>query len=610
VFRAQARFERCTVTNDLIRGLPGLLKVFMFDQTSVTRRRRAGLASCWIAVVLFCVGFADAEAIKGARPPTAAAGTVGRNGTIEPAVFRPSTGTWYILSSSTTQIYQWGLSSDVPVPGDYDGDGKTDVAVFRPTTGQWFILTSSSNYMACIVVSWGVSTDIPLQGDYDGDGKADPAVYRPSTGQWFVLKSSTSYTTNLAVSWGLSTDVPLQGDYDGDGQADPAVFRPSTGAWYFLKSSTAYTASGAVSWGLSTDVPVPADYDGDGKTDPAVYRPSTGEWFVLNSSTNYLTSGTAIWGLSTDTLVPGDYDGDGKADPAVYRPSTGQWFFLKSSTGYTSWGSYQWGASTDIPVSMTIVPKPAGGSPVVVTWNIENIYSESHSRTAMDYLTAVSPTPDVIVIQEAYKDYFAAFLDELQRRTGKIWYGAFSTHCLPGGWNGSVCTMPSSEGVGIFSTYAIAESSTTLFPFADCWESARAGLRAALDVNGMTLQVFALHLQTGGCSDVMQERYESMAMFKQWASQYSTPQIVGGDFNADPDQIVTAAGMSGNFVDSWAVVGTGRGLTAFTPAPTMKLDYLFADSSGKAQPQWSTVVTSPGTFSDHYPVAAAFAIRP
>jgi hypothetical protein len=58
---------------------------------------------------------------------------------------------------------------------------------------------------------WGAATDIPVPGDYDGDGRTDLAVWRASSGTWYILKSSDnySYSTYLGIQWGNDTDVPL-----------------------------------------------------------------------------------------------------------------------------------------------------------------------------------------------------------------------------------------------------------------------------------------------------------------------------------------------------------------------------------------------------------------
>ena len=253
----------------------------------------------------------------------------------------------------------------------------------------------------------------------------------------------------------------------------------------------------------------------------------------------------------------------------------------------------------------------SGATPLnVITWNIRiDDSSESHARTAMDLLLATTPQPEVIVIEEAYQQWFSTYIDELQQRTGRTWQGVFATHCAPNNWTGSACSTPWYQGIGIFTTHAITSSNSTLFPFADCWTSARVGLRAAIDVGGTTVQVFAMHLQTGSCTDVRQARFNSMSQLKAWAANYSGPQIVAGDFNADMDQIDTTQGMLPNFLDSWPIVGSGNGFTALIPGPTMKLDYWFSDSGGGAVPTSTAVVTATGSVSDHYPVQATFVVQ-
>ncbi len=268
------------------------------------------------------------------------------------AVWRRSTGTWWVMggtgSAQTSQ--QWGISTDEPAQGDYDGDGKTDFCVFRPDTtaqtGTWYIIYSSSG--GSYQVQYGLHTDKAAQADYDGDGKTDIAVFRPSTGVWYISQSSNGNT--LALSLGTTGDTPIPADFDGDGRADIAIHRSSNNTFYSTNSSNAQTQT--TGYGTSGDKPVCGDYDGDGRADIAVWRSSNTTWYYKKSSDGNTTQ--YQFGIGTDKPVQNDYDGDGKVDMALWRAVTsgandvGKWFIYQSSTGTIR--QEQWGITDDIPV--------------------------------------------------------------------------------------------------------------------------------------------------------------------------------------------------------------------------------------------------------------------
>ncbi len=189
-----------------------------------------------------------------------------------------------------------------------------DLAVWRPSTGTWWVRGGPGSQQAA--QGWGTGGDIPVQGDYDGDGKTDFCVFRPSTSQWWIFKSSDG--SYYPTTFGSPGDKPAPADYDGDGRTDIAVFRPSTATWHILKSNGGGVTS--QQFGLSNDTPAPHDYDGDGKADIGVWRNATKVFYSLGSSNS------ALGTRSLASLVPpntaneplsGDFDGDGRADYAL-----------------------------------------------------------------------------------------------------------------------------------------------------------------------------------------------------------------------------------------------------------------------------------------------------
>lgn len=249
---------------------------------------------------------------------------------------RPDAGNRPVFNSLRIDIF--GLTEDISVPADFDGDGVMDPAVFRPSTGDWYYLGSSVGVRQ---INWGLAGDKPLAADFDGDGKADFGIFRDGT--WFIFNSTLGYTGSFQL--GGPGYFPAPADFDGDLKTDPAVF--FNGTWIVLKSTGGQES---FSFGSPGDMPVAGDYDGDNIAEAAVFRPGNGNWFIRQQ--NGSSYNQVQFGLGTDKPVPADYDGDGKRDIAVWRANSGtgrgEWFILQTRDGFTL---ANFGLETDSPLA-------------------------------------------------------------------------------------------------------------------------------------------------------------------------------------------------------------------------------------------------------------------
>jgi len=275
----------------------------------------------------------------------------------------------------------YGLPTDTPVIGDWNGDGMSDVGVFRD--GVFYRKDATD-------IVYGLSTDTPVIGDWNGDGMSEVGVFRDGV---FYRKDATD------IVYGLSTDTPVIGDWNGDGMSEVGVFRdgvfyrngatdivyglptdtPVIGTWNADLTSEVgvfrdgvFYRNGAtdIVYGLSTDTPIIGKWNTDLKFEVGVFRdgvfyrngatdivyglptdtPVIGDWNtdrisevgVFRDGVFYRKDATDIvYGLSTDTPVIGDWNGDGMSEVGVFRDGV---FYRKDATDIV------YGLSTDTPV--------------------------------------------------------------------------------------------------------------------------------------------------------------------------------------------------------------------------------------------------------------------
>lgn len=181
-------------------------------------------------------------------------------------VFR--NGAWYLRSSTggVAGSYGYGNPTDIPVMGDWDGNGTRTPGVFR--NGAWYLRNSNTQGGVDITLVFGSPGDIPVVGDWDGDGKDTIGVFR--RGMWYLRNTNSSGAQDRTISYGLPTDVPVVGDWNGDGIDTIGVFR--NGLWHLTNGVNGGAVHYANSYGSPGDVPVVGDWDGNGTDTIGVVR--------------------------------------------------------------------------------------------------------------------------------------------------------------------------------------------------------------------------------------------------------------------------------------------------------------------------------------------------
>jgi N-acetylmuramoyl-L-alanine amidase len=224
-----------------------------------------------------------------------------------------SAGSWTVSNVNTEQrstssdafvSYRWGRSGDLPVVGDWDGDGIQTVGVVRPnaTVGSnHFLLRNSDGSVADFW--YGAYGDRPVVGDWNGDGVWTPGAVR--AGVWSLRNSNTTGPAEVTFRFGRSGDRYLAGDWDGDGDFTPAVQR--AGTFWFRNAATTGPSDFHLRFGRADDLGFVGDWNGNGTWTPGLLRDGA-RWYLKDSFTGS-AAGTGLRKQTPGTGVVGDWDG-------------------------------------------------------------------------------------------------------------------------------------------------------------------------------------------------------------------------------------------------------------------------------------------------------------
>jgi hypothetical protein len=231
---------------------------------------------------------------------------------------------WYMRNGlsdgppSSVSCFPGGSAGDLPVTGDWDGDGDMTPAFYRKSDHTWRI-SNNPNGSSPILLVWGSGTVdfVPVSGDWDGDGDDTPALYNPATGNWHYQNDLAGGEEGVFDFGGQAGDMPVVGDWNGPltpvgdpTQPDyPGIVRGNT--WMLQHDLGVGSPEQTFGYGSSSHKKIAGDWDGDGTDSPGVIALDVNgaNIWILNNGFDAIGDISFSFGNSSDPPIVGDWDG-------------------------------------------------------------------------------------------------------------------------------------------------------------------------------------------------------------------------------------------------------------------------------------------------------------
>jgi hypothetical protein len=202
-----------------------------------------------------------------------------------------------LSSGSANQTFDFGAAGDTPVMGDFSNSGVRTVGVVRNarhgTAGAsslvWYLRQIEGPGDPDLVIKYGLPGDIPVVGDWDGDGVHTIGVVRGN--RWLLRNSNRAGGADYDFIFGQPGDIPVVGDWTGAGRTWIGVVRGNR--WILRSSLSAGSPHFDFTFG-GGGRPVTGDWNGDGVDGVGWF--DNGTWTIRNTLSSSGTNSSFNFG--------------------------------------------------------------------------------------------------------------------------------------------------------------------------------------------------------------------------------------------------------------------------------------------------------------------------